>query len=244
MAETTNNNTPTPEAELTPADPKAKSGLVKYIVFGLIGVVVVIGVAFGTLMFLGGSQTAEPAATATAPEQHAQTQPAQPPLTDEQVLDSLMANEGDSGVMDAIMKNLEVLDYQPNESDLAGTQTGMSAEDSLEAVNWLAKEKKRLAAREDSLNTREKQLNRQQIEIDRKVLQIEQAESARIVNLARLYDGMDSRAVARLMSNLDDATVVQIIPRMKAKNAAAVLQLLPAQRAANLSKQMITIAEK
>jgi len=253
VAETTNNNTPDPasEAEAAPQAQPAKSGLIKYIIFGVIGLVVVVGVAFGTLMFLGGTKTAD-TPTEPAAEQHAEAAqagdhtPAEPttPPTDEQILDSLMAGADDSSVMDAIMENLAVLDYKPDESDLAGQHVGMSPEDSVEAVNWLDSEKKRLAAREDSLNTLQRQLNRQEKVINQKILKIEQAESARIVNLARLYDGMDSRAVARLMANLDDNTVVQIIPRMKSKNAAAVLQLLPAARAASLSKQMITIAEK
>ncbi|MBU2652484.1 MAG: hypothetical protein KKA81_16275 [Bacteroidetes bacterium] len=245
MAETTK-NTPDPESGATaPAPTAAKSGLIKYIIFGLAGVIAIAGIAFGTLMFLGGDKPTAITPTEPTDQQHAETTPADKPLTDEEVLDSLLAaSEGDSGVIDAIMGNLAVLDYEPDESELVGQGHGMSAEDSLEAADWLETEKKRLTFREDSLNIREKKLNRQELQINQKILQIEQAESARVVNLARLYDGMDSRAVARLMSNLDDNTVVAIIPRMKAKNAAAVLQLLPAQRAANLSKQMITIAEK
>jgi flagellar motility protein MotE (MotC chaperone) len=55
---------------------------------------------------------------------------------------------------------------------------------------------------------------------------------------------MEPRAVAKLMANLDDETIVSILPRMKSKNASAVLALLPPQRGARLSKQMITIAEE
>jgi flagellar motility protein MotE (MotC chaperone) len=72
---------------------------------------------------------------------------------------------------------------------------------------------------------------------------IEKAESTRITQLAKLYDGMDARAVAQLMANLDDLTIVSILPRMKQQNAARVLQMIPAKRAARLSKKMMTIAE-
>ena len=74
-------------------------------------------------------------------------------------------------------------------------------------------------------------------------LENEKEASDLIIKLAKLYDGMESRAVAKLMGNLDDETVVSILPRMKTKNASEVLQLLPAKRAAKLSKRMITIAE-
>ena len=61
--------------------------------------------------------------------------------------------------------------------------------------------------------------------------------------LAKLYDGMQAPAVAQLMANLDDNTIVQLLPKMNAKQASAVLALMPPQRAAKLSKQMMTIAE-
>jgi flagellar motility protein MotE (MotC chaperone) len=118
----------------------------------------------------------------------------------------------------------------------------MSVEDSLEQVNWLEKEKAELADREASLDKRQKELEKLDRDVTKKLTTLEQAESSRIAQLARLYDGMDARAVAKLAANLDDATVVAILPRMKPKNASQVLALLPAKRAAKLSKQMITIA--
>lgn len=237
------------QTEATEASPAAagKSGLIKYILFGVGGIVVIVGVAFAALLFMGG----EPAETPVEPEETVAqvetpdtTHSDMPDLDDPAVLDSLLAEGTDDDVLAQIMENLAVLDFNPDEGVLPDDEMGMSVEDSLEAENWLAQEKKRLAAWEDSVAAREKQLNRLSQQVNKKILRIEQAESAKVASLARLYDGMDSRAVARLMSNLDNATVVSILPRMKAKNASAVLQLLPAQRAATLSKQMITIAEK
>ena len=57
--------------------------------------------------------------------------------------------------------------------------------------------------------------------VTQKLLRLEQAESAKIASLAKLYDGMDARAVARLVANLDDQTVVSIVPRMKQKKRLA-----------------------
>jgi flagellar motility protein MotE (MotC chaperone) len=54
---------------------------------------------------------------------------------------------------------------------------------------------------------------------------------------------MDARTVANMMANLDDTTIVSLLPRMKQKNASQVLGLMPPQRAAKLSKQMIEVAE-
>ena len=97
---------------------------------------------------------------------------------------------------------------------------------------------------EKKLDARQRELDITDKKVSQKLLKLEQAESTKISNLAKLYDGMDPRAVAKLIANLDDATVVSILPRMKLKNASTVLALMPAKRGARLSKKMITIAEK
>jgi flagellar motility protein MotE (MotC chaperone) len=131
----------------------------------------------------------------------------------------------------------------PGEEEIAGEEAGMTVEDSIEAVNWLEAEKAKLAERTNELDAREKQLNVLDSKVSQKITRLEQAESARISKLAKLYDGMEARSVARLIANLDDDTVVALLPRMKLKNASSVLALMPPVRAARLSKQMITIAE-
>jgi flagellar motility protein MotE (MotC chaperone) len=141
------------------------------------------------------------------------------------------------------MANLDALDYVPGEEEMVGDETSMSVEDSIEAVNWLENEKTKLAEREKELDAREKKLNVLDAKVSQQIVKIEQAESARISKLAKLYDGMEARSVAKLIANLDDDTVVALLPRMKLKQASSVLALMPPIRAARLSKQMITIAE-
>ncbi len=160
--------------------------------------------------------------------------------------DSILASlEDESDVFDEIMKNLEFLDYDPTPEELGeDIEPMLSSEDSIEQVNWLESEKTRLAEWETKLNARQRELDITDKKVSQKLLKIEQAESAKVSNLAKLYDGMDPRAIAKVMANLDDATVVSILPRMKLKNASAVLSLMPAKRGARLSKKMITIAEK
>lgn len=157
-----------------------------------------------------------------------------------------LIDESDQSVMEQITASLEFLDYDPS-MELEGMESegnsGMSKEDSIDAAKWLENEKVALAEREKALVVREKELEKQHQEIQRKILIIEQAESNRISKLAKLYDGMDARSVTKLMANLDDATVVSVISRMKQKQASAVLALISPKRAAKLSKMMITIAE-
>jgi len=234
--------------EKTEESSKAKSGLVRYLIFGAAGLVLVLAVAFGTVFLMGGngSEVAETAIGAEKTGDNSGDSNSTKTENDDSLNeDSLLAEleAGNDDVLEKIMDNLAFLDYEPTVGEIGEEETSMSVEDSIETVNWLEQEKKQLADKEKELNAREKELNILDKKVTQKVLKIEQAESTRISNLARLYDGMDSRAVTRLMANLDDATVVSILPRMKQKNASAVLQLMPAQRAAKLSKQMITIAE-
>ncbi len=247
--------------------PAKKSGLLKYIIIGVGAIVLIAGVAFGVLMFTGSPEPApenqtEQTAQADDNTDH-QTDATHPeeesahdgdtehgdmiPQDDGEMPESLLAaaaEEMDKKMLDVINENLAALDWQPDPSELEGADIGMSVEDSLKEVNWLEEEKAKIEKRKKELDKREKELNKLNREVTQKLLRLEQAESTRVNNLAKLYDSMDPRSVARLMANLDDATVVSIIPRMKTKNASAVLQLLPAKRAARLSKQMITIAEK
>ena len=158
-----------------------------------------------------------------------------------------MTDAADPSVLDNITNNLAFLDYQPDESVLAANDEesdGLSVEDSIDAAQWLESEKAALALRENDLAVRERELKVLDKKVSQKLLILDQAKTNRVSNLAKLYDGMDARSVAALMANLDDATVVSILPRMKTKNASQVLALFPPKRGAKLSKQMITIAEK
>ena len=235
-----------------------KSGLIKYLLIGVGAVVVVMIVAVAAMQFLKSEpaaevgddsheqiareiagKTTEKTAANTADNPRAAV-PGEGDLTG----DEMELADFDDSAIDKILENLEFLDYEPSENELAEEEGRMTTEDSIEQVNWLEKEKTALAKREQELNTRQRDLDRLEKEVNKKLLNLEQVESTRTAQLAKLYDGMDPRAVANLLANLDDKTVVSILPRMKLKNASAVLQLMPAQRAAKLSKQMITIAEK
>lgn len=300
--ENKNNEVPTnDEANVEQAEPKKKSGLIKYIIFGVAGIAIIAIIAFGTAMFLkddvttkvqnsGGEivaakdgetkkteqteaeaqeaeksetthneETSEQAHKQESPkanehkaEQKSQTtenetnhaeKPAETHQIDEPTTDQYALSEEEQSAIDKIMDNLEFLDYQPAEGELPVDEAALTVEDSVKEVNWIKEEKARLEKWDKELSTREKELNKLQTIVDAKLAKLDQAETSRISQLAKLYDGMDARAVAQLLMNLDDDTVVSIIPRMKTQQASAVLQLIPSQRAARLSKQLITIAE-
>jgi flagellar motility protein MotE (MotC chaperone) len=261
--------TPKPEeaaqAQTEKSGKSGKSGLVKYLLFGGIGLVAVVGIAFGTLFLVGGgsdapataetpadstAQTSDSTAHAVKPAQAKNTPTVGDSTTEAEDLAALVANDTSLAFLDpgkiageTIVSNLEALDHSPAENDLTAAESSMTTKDSLAAVDWLSQEKTKLAEREKDLDTREKDIKVRESKIQQGITRIEQAESSRTAKLAGLYDGMDASAVAKLVANLDDETVVALLPRMKPKNASAVLALMPPARAAKLSQQMVSIAE-
>lgn len=247
--------TTTNEAEVKKT---GKSSLMKYIMIGGGAFVLAVVIAVAAMMFFGGD-TPHEAEVEDQPTQHDETPSEEsdgeftsddmydddepPAFYDE---DEFMNDADEPGVLDNITDNLAFLDYQPDESVITAEEEtiGMSVEDSMDAARWLEGEKAALALREKELAARENELKILDKKVSQKLLTLDQARTNRVSSLAKLYDGMDSRSVAALMANLDDATVVSILPRMKTKNASQVLALFPPKRGAKLSKQMITIAEK
>ncbi|HOP05809.1 MAG TPA: hypothetical protein PLF13_00820 [candidate division Zixibacteria bacterium] len=260
-----NNNAEAQQATPEPA-PAKSGGMMKYIIIGLVAVVVVAGVSVVALKMMSGGDTVSQTEEATEPAEHsettnhpdstkaAQAEVAHTPTAEEiaeELTEGMTAQTDDPSLLGDIMENLAFLDYQPEAEDIPGMEMGMSQEDSIENMNWLDREKARLADREKGLDQREQEVNNRyrelqklENEVNRKLLVLEQAETARISSLAKLYDGMDPRSVAQLAENLDDETMVALIPRMKTKNASSLLALMPPQRAARLSQKMITISEK
>jgi flagellar motility protein MotE (MotC chaperone) len=217
-----------------------KSGLTKYILFGGVGLVLIAGAALVTLMIIGEKQSQSEVAWEKTTGEEAEGGATFSDVT----TDSLTPENLDQSAAELMRENLSVFDYGAEDSGFAGSEGDMPPGDSLAAADRIKSERTALAKKEDELNARQKELDLLEKKLSQALLRIEQAESARTADLAKLYDKMEANAVAQLMANLDDETAVMILPKMKPQNASAVMQLLPPQRAAVLSKRMITIAEQ
>jgi flagellar motility protein MotE (MotC chaperone) len=242
----------TPEvivAEEPAAVPKKKSGLIKYIIFGLLGIVAVGAVAVGTVFLLGGAtnkieEAAKASDSTTAANDtnttHAELTPAD---SVERIADSLAGAMEDTSLLADVKKNLAFLDGSALAESTMRIDSVRAIQDSVVAMGWIAKEKERLHQKEADLNIREVKLAKLDSEVSRKMLKLEQVTTSKISDLAKLYDGIEPKAVAAMMASLDNETIVAVLPRMKQKNASQVMGLLPSARAAQISKQMIEIAE-
>ncbi|PWB70291.1 hypothetical protein C3F09_09285 [candidate division GN15 bacterium] len=230
------------------AEPKKSGGLLKYILFGVAGLGLLGAAVFVTMMFLGDkkTETAESKATETQTENkvtHTNNEkPAEEALLDSgAVTDSLDSLGEVVDPIEQLVKNIDVMNAEADSAN-AFQANEVAKDDSIKAVTWIDKQKAELTQRETALNARQKELEELDRKVSQKVMRLEQSLADRVANLAKLYDGMEPSAVAKLAENLDDSIVVAIIPRMKQKNASSLLSLMPPQRAAKLSKQIITLA--
>ncbi|MFH2037160.1 MAG: hypothetical protein ABIJ45_12215 [Candidatus Zixiibacteriota bacterium] len=150
-----------------------------------------------------------------------------------------LSKYGDIDTMQ-IMEELSFL-YATPEDEFA--DDGLTPEDSVDTLNWLEKRMLELSNKETELIEREQSVKKMEKRVEVALTKINQAESSRITNLARLYDSMKPDEVAKLFASLSDEVVISLIPRMKPANAAKILALMPSKRAAKLSTQMITVLE-
>ena len=155
--------------------------------------------------------------------------------------DSLMA---DLSFLDidtaALMRELGFLGF---DSSAYAESTSSAARDSADTLNWIEREKAKLALEKATIDSQKLALDSLNVTVTRGLNQIGQAEAARLANLARLYDGMKPDEVSKLFENLDDSIIIKILPRMKPVNAAKILALMPPKRAALISTQFISIAK-
>jgi flagellar motility protein MotE (MotC chaperone) len=141
----------------------------------------------------------------------------------------------------AIMQELAFL-YEPLEKKVDTQVTAGAASGSSDTANWIQRETARIDTARTELEKQQKALEALDNKVNQSLIKLGQAQSARVISLARLYDGMRPDEVAKLFENLDDSLVVAILPRMKPVNAAKLLALLPPKRAAAISTQLITVA--
>lgn len=140
-----------------------------------------------------------------------------------------------------VMKELAFLDFDFEEKTPVKPEDSAAVTDSLSEIQ---KARELLAAEKAELDKKQAELQEKENKVTQGLAKIDDAETARIISLARLYDGMKAEDVAQLVANLDDSLVVAIIPRMKPANAAKLLALLPPKRAASISTQLITIIDE
>lgn len=128
------------------------------------------------------------------------------------------------------------------------------AEAVAEEVNHLSKlndRKKELDAREEELSRQEVEIAKQKEDLERRLKELEdmrskisemladrvKADDTKVETLVQMYSNMKATQAAKVFETMDENLAVEIIGRMKKKNAADIMNLLKPEKAQLFSEK-------
>lgn len=115
----------------------------------------------------------------------------------------------------------------------------------------LKRRKEELDEREKELGELEEELQRQKVELDRRIQQLEETrnqiaqvlkdrvevDQEKVTKLVDLYSNMKPKQAAEVIGSIHEDLAVEVLAKMKKKNAAEIMNLLPAEKARVLSEK-------
>ncbi|QDK39111.1 MotE family protein [Bdellovibrio sp. NC01] len=128
--------------------------------------------------------------------------------------------------------------------------SALTTED-IDHLTKLNDRKKELDAREEELNRQESELQAQKSELDKRLKELEEmrgkissmleervkADDQKIDTLVQMYSNMKPPQAAKIFETMDEDLVVEILGRMKKKNAADIMNLLKPEKAQIISEK-------
>ncbi|QDK46846.1 hypothetical protein DOM22_17625 [Bdellovibrio sp. ZAP7] len=139
------------------------------------------------------------------------------------------------------------------EAAAAETETKAAAlsSDEIDHLTKLNDRKKELDAREEELNRQEVELQAQKVELDKRLKELEdmrgkisnmletrvKADDQKVDTLVQMYTNMKAPQAAKVFETMDEDLVVEILGRMKKKNAADIMNLLKPEKAQIISEK-------
>lgn len=123
-----------------------------------------------------------------------------------------------------------------------------------EEINHFSKlneRKRELDAREEELGRLEQELTNQKVEIEKRLTELDanrksissvlqekvQVDDKKIENLVQLYSTMKPQQAAKAFEDMDEGLAVEILGRMKKKNAAEIMNLVKSEKVKILSEK-------
>lgn len=117
----------------------------------------------------------------------------------------------------------------------------------------LRERKTELDKREEGLTKMETELQQQRQELEQKLKELEevrrkissvleekvQADDQKIDNLVQFYSNMKAPQAAKIIESIDEDLAVQVIAKMKKKNAADIMNLLKPEKAQSISEKYV-----
>jgi flagellar motility protein MotE (MotC chaperone) len=133
----------------------------------------------------------------------------------------------------------------------AEVKTAALSSDEIDHLTKLNDRKKELDAREEELNRQEVELQAQKVELDKRLKELEdmrgkisnmletrvKADDQKVDTLVQMYTNMKAPQAAKVFETMDEDLVVEILGRMKKKNAADIMNLLKPEKAQIISEK-------
>ena len=120
---------------------------------------------------------------------------------------------------------------------------GGTEPDTLAELSWIEMEKKKITAEQLALAIERKQLETLKREVEALLVKKKQVEGERLAYLAKIFDGMKKDEISNLMAQLEDETIVALLPKMKVASASKVLAMLPPKRAAKITTMLLGLGK-
>ncbi|WP_413558758.1 magnesium transporter MgtE N-terminal domain-containing protein [Bdellovibrio sp. HCB209] len=123
--------------------------------------------------------------------------------------------------------------------------------DEIDHLTKLNDRRKELDAREEELNRQEAELQAQKVELDKRLKELQdmrgkisnmledrvKADDQKVDTLVQMYTNMKAPQAAKVFETMDEDLVVEILGRMKKKNAADIMNLLKPEKAQTISEK-------
>lgn len=136
------------------------------------------------------------------------------------------------------------------EPNAEGSAAAMSSGD-IDHLQKLNDRKRELDAREEELNRLEGELQVQKLELEKRLKDLEEmrvkissmledrvkADDQKVDTLVQMYSNMKAPQAAKVFETMDEDLAVELLGRMKKKNAADIMNLLKADKAQILSEK-------
>lgn len=134
----------------------------------------------------------------------------------------------------------------------SGTASSLRSSESseLDHLQKLNERKKELDAREEELNRMESELQVQKVELEKRLKELEEmrtkissiledrvkVDEQKVDTLVQMYTNMKAPQAAKVFETMDEDLAIEILGRMKKKNAADIMNLLKPEKAQILSE--------
>lgn len=161
------------------------------------------------------------------------------------------SSEAEKSASSSSEKTADNSSGKSTEGDVANNPENTTKAEDASYLGKLNERKKELDLREAELKKMEEDLQAQKVELERKIAELDslrdkisgilqdrvQMDQEKLDKLVQVYSDMKPEQAAKVLDALDEGLAIEIIGRMKKKNAADILNLLKPEKAQMISEK-------